>query len=127
MSAANDTPAVEQTPASEAKGEKQPLLAPDSGPSQLRLAYSMDSHAVLEKGLDGGMKVIDYEPLKLSSYRVFTSHVGTVLENPVLLVEQFFITCLFFFAATPTYILFNQKAAENRHGGVTVNEWLDTQ
>jgi len=117
---------AEQTPASEAQGEKKPLLA-DNQPSQLRLAYSMDSHVVLEKGLDGGLKVIDYEPLKLSSYRVLTSHIGTVLENPVLLVEQFFITALFFLAATPSYILFNQKAAENRHGGVTINEWLDTQ
>ena len=70
--------AAEPTPAAEAKGEKQPLLAADTQPSQLRLAYSMESHAVLETGLDGGLKVIDYEPLKLSSFRVFTSTCGTV-------------------------------------------------
>jgi len=117
---------AEQTPATEAQGEKKPLLA-DNQPSQLRLAYGMDCHATLEKGMDGGMKVTDYEPLKLSSFRVFTSRAGTVLENPVLLVEQCLITTLFFMAAAPTYVLFNQKAAANRHGGVTVNEWLDTQ
>ena len=94
---------AEQTPASEAQGEKKPLLA-DNQPSQLRLAYSMDSHVVLEKGLDGGLKVIDYEPLKLSSYRVLTSHIGTVLENPVLLVEQFFIRpCSFWQLLQATY------------------------
>ena len=52
---------------------------------------------------------------------------GKVRENLVLLVGQFFITALVFMAAAPTYMLFKQKAAANCHGGVTVNESLDTQ
>merc|ERR1719453_3779 len=59
--------------------------------------------------------------------RVFTLRVGTVFENPVLLVEQIIITCIFVLAATPTFIFFNHKVVENRHGAITMNKWLDTQ
>merc|ERR1719428_1003532 len=44
-----------------------------------------------------------------------------------MLTEQVFITFIFFLFAAPTFILFNQKVAENRHGPITVNQWLDTQ
>lgn len=91
------------------------------------MAYGSKDCASVDTGIDGNPVVFDYEPLKLSSFRVFTLRVGTVFENPVLLVEQIIITILFFVAASPTFIFFNHKVVENRHGVITMNEWLDTQ
>lgn len=117
--------AEEKKPLVEAD-EKKPLLDPcDRG--EVALAYSSDWHATIETGLEGQMKATDYEVLKLSSYRVFTIHFGTVLENRVMLTEQFVITVLFVIAASPSFIFFNKKVAENRHGPITVNQWLDSQ
>jgi len=108
---------------------KQPALSAVAK-GELTLAYSFAEPAVtLKKGIDGTDKVIDYEPLKLSSFSVMTLHTATIFENPVLLVEQFFITLIFIACATPVYIMFNQKTefSENRHGSTTMNQWLDTQ
>jgi len=108
---------------------KKPVLQ-DVAKSELRLAYSFGEPAVtLKTGFDGAPKIIDYEPLKLSSYSVFTLHTATIFENPVLLVEQIIITIIFFACATPVYIMFNQKSehSTNRHGAVTMNQWLDSQ
>lgn len=108
---------------------KAPKLS-EVAKGELTLAYSFAEPAVTTKiGIDGTPKVIDYEPLKLSSFSVITLHSATIFENPVLLTEQFFITIIFMCCATPVYIMFNQKTefSENRHGGVTMNKWLDTQ
>jgi len=108
---------------------KAPKLS-EVAKGELTLAYSFAEPAVTTKlGIDGIPKVIDYEPLKLSSFSVMTLHTATIFENPVLLVEQFFITLIFICCATPVYIMFDQKTefSENRHGGVTMNKWLDTQ
>jgi len=108
---------------------KAPTLS-DAAKGSITLAYSFAEPAVTtKKGIDGIPKVIDYEPLKLSSFSVMTLHTATIFENPVLLAEQFFITLIFICCATPVYIMFDQKTefAENRHGGVTMNKWLDTQ
>jgi len=98
---------------------------------QLTLAYSFAEPAVTTKeDIDGSSQVIDYEPLKLSSFNVMTLHTATIFENPVLLVDQFFITIIFMCCATPVYIMFNQKSemsSQGQNGGVTMNQWLDTQ
>lgn len=108
---------------------KKPVLDHVSK-SDLKLAYSFTEPAVtLQTASDGTSKIIDYEPLKLSSFSVFTMHTATIFENPVLLIEQVFITMIFFMCATPVYIMFNQKQehTSSRHGAVTMNEWLDSQ
>lgn len=122
---ATPEPAKEEAPAAEPV--KNPILpAPDR--SHVSLAYNFfEPHSTLDKGMDGTLKVIDYEPLKFSSFSVFTAHAATIFENPILGVEQLFITLIFVVAATPSFIMFNHKAAENRHGAITVNAWLDSQ
>jgi hypothetical protein len=108
---------------------KTPKLG-DVAKGKLTLAYSFAEPAVTTKqGIDGTAKVIDYEPLKMSSYSVMTLHTATIFENPVLLTEQLLITIIFVCCATPVFIMFNQKTefSENRHGGVTMNKWLDSQ
>lgn len=108
---------------------KKPVLN-EVTKGKLTLAYSFAEPAVTTKmGIDGSAKVIDYEPLKLSSYNVLTLHTATIFENPVLLMEQFFITIIFICCAVPVFIMFNQKTefSEDRHGGITMNQWLDTQ
>lgn len=108
---------------------KKPVLS-EVAKGELTLAYSFAEPAVkLKKGINGSAKILDYEPLKLSSFSVFTLHTATIFENPVLAIEQVFITMIFFLCAVPVYIMFNQKTevAQNRHGDVTMNQWLDTQ
>lgn len=108
---------------------KKPVLS-EVAIGGLSLAYSFAEPAVtVKKGIDGSKKIVDYEPLKLSSFSVFTLHTATIFENPVLLAEQVLITMIFFGCALPVFIMFNQKTehAQNRHGAVTMNQWLDTQ
>jgi len=108
---------------------KKPVLS-EVSKGELTLAYSFAEPAVtMMKGIDGSAKIIDYEPLKLSSFSVLTLHTGTIFENPVLGIEQVFITIIFFLCAAPVYVMFDQKTevSANRHGGVTMNQWLDTQ
>merc|ERR1719174_423071 len=92
----------------------------------------MDSHAKFMKSPrgreDSPTHVIDYEPLKFSTFRVFCSVKGTVLTDPVLFVEQLLITTLFAAAAAPTYYAFNMELAENRKGSdISVRRWLSEQ
>jgi len=103
--------------------EKKPLL-PKVGKGHWADAYSFkESHATLEKGMDGSLKVIDYDVSKLSTFRVFGAVSGTVLTDPILLTEQFLITIVFMLFAGPTYLFFNRKFG----GDVSVNHWLDGQ
>jgi len=137
-----DVPPAGDEKNKEAQDEEEGLAMPVSaqsfkgpvleavGKSDLRLAYNFTEPAVtLKIGYDGTPRIIDYEPLKLSSFSVFTLHTATIFENPVLLVEQVFITVIFCMCATPVYIMFNQKSehSSNRHGAVTMNQWLDSQ
>lgn len=102
--------------------EKKPLLPKEEG--HWLDAYSFSkSHATLEQGLDGSLKVIDYDVSKLSTFRVFGAVSGTVLQNPILLTEQLLVTALFFLCAAPSYHLFNRKFGTE----TSVNHWLDKQ
>jgi hypothetical protein len=50
----------------------------------------------------------DYQPLKLSSLRIFTLKRGTILMNPILLSEQFLITVVFVSCAAPIWYFFKE-------------------
>jgi hypothetical protein len=86
-------------------------------------AYGLESHAKYN-----GENLIDYEPAKLSSFRVFCATKGTILKDPVLLMEQLLITLIFVCAAAPVYHFFRDDVAENRHGEETsIRRWIDAQ
>jgi len=75
--------------------------------------------------------VTDYEPLKFSSFRVFSSFWGTIFQNHVLIIEQVLITGFFAMAAAPVYIYFNREGATQAlvgaKEGVNMREWVDSQ
>jgi hypothetical protein len=106
--------------------EKQPLLMDFT---ELENSYGLESHGKFKPdGVDGKDVLVDYEPLKLSTFRVFFATKGTILMDPVLFVEQVLITLLFATAAAPTYFFFKMEAAENRKGeDVSIREWLNAQ
>jgi len=92
-------------------------------------AYSMRPHATFStvKLMDDREVIQDYEPLKFSSFRVFCAVRGTILQDPILFIEQCLITIIFLGFALPVYILFNQDLAADRKGAVDVNVWLAKQ
>lgn len=109
--------------------EKTPL---DEVGGLLQEAYGTESHVKYGKdpGKTGSMGacIVDYEPAKLSTFRVFFSLQGTILNDPVLFVEQIIITTIFFSCAFLTYYLFKYDLTENRHGkDVSMRRWISTQ
>jgi len=76
--------------------EKTPL-------SGLVTAYGTASHAIFKPGLESEV-VVDYEPLKLSTFRVLCTSKGTILGDPILLAEQLMITLIFALCAFPQYL-----------------------
>lgn len=104
--------------------DEKKLLLPKAVKKNWTDAYSFkESHATLEKSLDGSVKVIDYDVSKLSTFRVFGAVSGTVLTDPVLSTEQFLITIVFLISAAPSYYFFNR----NIDSETSVNQWLDEQ
>lgn len=102
--------------------EKKPLFS--ALEDRWAEAYSLKtSHATIEEGRVG-LHVIDYEPVKLSTFRAFLAVSGTVLEDPVLFAEQAILTVIFFLCAAPVYYAFNVKSET---AGASVNHWLDSQ
>jgi len=96
--------------------------------SHIRDAYGGAPHATYTQSFDGTGEVLtDYEPLKFSSFRVFCLSKGTVLREPILLIEQLIITTIFFGFAIPVYIYFSQELGSDRHGAVSLRRWLDNQ
>jgi hypothetical protein len=76
---------------------------------EMKAAYGASSHATFVKSFTSDAEsVVDYEPLKLSSLRVFFMKRGTILSNPVLFSEQLLLTAMFFSMAIPVYIYFRQ-------------------
>lgn len=103
--------------------EKKPLLSKIK--DRWGEAYSMKTcHATLEEGKTG-LKVVDYEPAKLSTFRTFFAVSGTVWEDPVLATEQFLLSLIFFMCAAPVYYAFHHEGADG--GKLSVNHWLDAQ
>lgn len=102
--------------------EKKPFLS--ALKDRWAEAYSLKtSHATIEEGRVGS-HIIDYEPVKLSTFRAFFAVSGTVLEDPVLFTEQVILTAIFFLCAAPVYYSFHQT---HEHAGMSINQWLDKQ
>jgi len=94
--------------------------------------YGTDCHAKYVKTgrprYPDAVSIVDYEPLKLSTFRVFFASKGTVLGDPVLFVEQILITLVFVAAAVPVYYLFKTDIAETHRGDdVSMRKWISTQ
>lgn len=85
-------------------------------------SYSSGSHCKIE---EGGKGIISYEPSKLSSMRIFTSLQGTVFQDPIIFIEQFLLTMIFFASAFPIWWYFNRKFEFTE--GYTLSRSLDSQ
>lgn len=114
------------TPAKDAD-ESTPLL--DDRCLHLAEAYGSGDHAKFAQSFDKTHDVlVDYEPLKFSTFRVLFTCKGTVLGNPVLVLEQLLITLIFVGVAVPVYIYFGRNFMTNRHGEeLSIRKWLDKQ
>lgn len=107
------------------KTEKSPLM--DEFCDHVHKAYAPDSHATYVDCKYGVKSIIaNYEPLKLSSFRVLTSFRGSVLQDPILCTEQGLILLIFFSCALPVYIYFNRKTAMG-DGDESMRKWVDGQ
>lgn len=96
--------------------------------------YGVESHAkfvATPRKLDhetGGEALVDYEPMKLSTFRVFCLSKGTILNDPVLFVEQVLITLIFLASACPVYYFFKADLAAGKGGDdVSMRRWLGEQ
>jgi len=123
--------ATEQTPLSTRRAAaNMPLSSSRAAANiqQLSDAYGLESHAKFVVDEDKEDHLIDYEPLKLSSFRVFFSSKGTIFRDPVLLVEQLIITLLFVCAALPVYWYFKDETQGSiSKGDISVRRYLATQ
>lgn len=88
--------------------------------------YGIESHAEF-KNNHGQDNLIDYNPMKLSTFRVCCLSKGTVLRDPVLLVEQLIITTIFGIAAFTVYEGFKMKGAVGKGDDMALGKWLDEQ
>lgn len=105
--------------------EDTPLM--DEFCEHVSAAYSLDSHAKYCPCTYGVSDVVwDYEPLKLSSFRVLSAVRGTILQDPVLFIEQGLITLIFVGCAIPVYVWFGQKAGMGS-GDMSTRKWVDSQ
>lgn len=100
--------------------------------AQLQEAYGCASHATYVKHPDADTaSLVDYNPLKFSSFRVICVRQGTILQNPILLTEQFLITCIFAMCALPVYLYFREDAKSVSGVGLktdaSVKTWLSQQ
>jgi hypothetical protein len=96
----------------------------------LQAAYGLESHAKLAKtDKDSSAEaLVDYEPLKLSSFRVCCAGKATILKDPILFAEQILITIIFFSVALPVYFTFkSDDIFESRKGDISVRRWLSRQ
>lgn len=95
---------------------------------QMDRAYSFKkSHATFTQDAMGrGTVIIDYEPLKLHSFRAFFAITGTILQDARLLMEQVFLTFLFCMAAFPVWYFFNKQAVGVAKD-VSTRKWFNTQ
>jgi hypothetical protein len=87
--------------------------------TDMKAAYGLDCHAKFQKAKNsdgeevGHDCLVDYEPLKLSSFRVFCLSRGTIVSNPLLLTEQLLLTLVFFGCAIPVYVYFKSEASQD--------------
>merc|ERR1719162_2909463 len=106
-----------------------PQLEYDEIKEHLKEAYGTSSHCQLSKNqlMDDRQVIQDYSPMKFSSFRVCCALQGTILEDPILFIEQALITIIFLAFAMPVYLFFNSDMAADRHGAIDVKVWLSSQ
>lgn len=106
--------------------EKTPL---SENMQQLQDAYGLESHGKFSKreSSSHSENLVDYEPLKLSSFRVFFAFKATVFKDPILVMEQLIITLFFLSTACPVYYFFGEQAFSNRDGDLSTRKWLSAQ
>lgn len=94
---------------------------------QLQDAYGLECHAKFVK-IDGEPEeiLIDYEPLKISSFRVCCAGKATILKDPILFVEQLVLTLIFFGASLPVYYYFREELDTGKDD-LSVRRWLSLQ
>jgi len=120
------------------KTEKTPLLDPaekevSENIEQIYASYGLGSHATFVRPPHAKADyLVDYEPRKFSSFRVFFLSRGTILKDPVLLTEQLIITIIFVGCAAPVYFWF--KSAMDQEAkvfktdpNVSLRHWLADQ
>jgi len=71
--------------------------------------------------------IIDYQPLKFATLRVFCLHKGTIIESPVLFLEQLLLTALFACVAAPTYHFFHMDMGDGGKKDISGGAWLAAQ
>lgn len=109
-----------------AKKKDEELRLVDDLVNHVSSAYNCKSHGTFAAGSYGVNQVItDYEPLKFSSFRVFTTHQGTIFQDSVLFIEQVLITLIFCCTAIPVYFYFNKQSSMD--DDMSVRKWLDEQ
>lgn len=65
----------------------------------------------------------DYEPMKLSSLRVFFLARGTIFNSPILVAEQILISLIFAACALPVYIYFKEET----HTDIKLSRFISQQ
>jgi hypothetical protein len=95
--------------------ERTPLLQAQQPipESDLEQAYGFKSHATFSKtDHTDEVCLTDYEPLKLSSFRVCSIISGTIFGSPLLWIEQSLLCLLFLASAFPIYYFFHTDVGE---------------
>mmetsp|Transcript_51621 Transcript_51621/g.81964 ORF Transcript_51621/g.81964 Transcript_51621/m.81964 type:complete len:394 (+) Transcript_51621:224-1405(+) len=90
----------------------------------LTAAYGSNQHGTYTADKVTGKEFLtDYEPMKLSSLRVFFLARGTIMKNPTLFTEQLLITLIFLACATPVYVYFKEET----HNDVSLSRFIRQQ
>lgn len=101
------------------EAEKEPFFSPD-----VYAAYGMESHCIIQTARGCNERcVVDYEPLKLSTFRVFGVGQGTILGDPVLWADQCCLFVIFFLTAAPVVYYFRHEI----DGEVSVRRFIREQ
>lgn len=91
----------------------------------LSAAYGLSSHATIVKAPNTEVECFtDYEPLKLSTFRVFFLSRGTIVGNSILFTEQLLITLVFISCALPVYYFFKTDMPEDQ---ISLRRFLSQQ
>jgi len=97
----------------------------------LQDGYGIESHAKFvstpRPDDPNAESLADYNPLKLSTFRVCFLTKGTILRDPVLFVEQLLISLIFVATAAPVYYYFKMDWTDGEHGDLSLRKWLDAQ
>jgi hypothetical protein len=87
-------------------------------------AYGASPHGTFTKCPQTNQEYLtDYEPMKLSSLRIFFLARGTIFQSPILVMEQLLLTLVFVGCALPVYIYFKTET----HTEVKLSRFISQQ